>query len=69
MNEYIFYTTEGYTIAPNEEIQLDNCQVLGFAMGDNVKEATEHLLKENLWIIEAGFNAESFIVRQLQPTS
>ena len=66
MNEYIFYTTEGYTIAPNEEIQLDNCQVLGVAKGINRSEAQVNLLKENTWIVKAGFDSAKFLYRQLK---
>ena len=65
MNEYIFYTTEGYTIAPNENIEVENCQVLGRAFGNNPKEAEENLLKENPWIVEAGFNPAEFFIKQL----
>ena len=41
MNEYIIYTLEGYTIAPNESIEVENCQVLGFANGSNIDEAVK----------------------------
>lgn len=65
MNEYIFYTTEGYTIAPNENVEINNCQVLGRAFGHNANEALKNLQKENPWILEAGFNEHKFIVKQL----
>lgn len=65
MNEYIFYTREGHTIAPNENIEVENCQLLGTAKGKDEVEAKENLLKENPWIIEAGFAPSEFIVRQL----
>ena len=65
MNEYIFYTTEGHTIAPNENVEVENCQVLGSAFGNNKDEAQENLLKDNPLIGEAGFNESEFIVRQL----
>ena len=65
MNEYIFYTTEGYTIAPNEDYGVENCQVLGCACGNNKDEARDNLMKENLWISEDGFSESEFIVRQL----
>ena len=65
MNEYIIYTTEGYTIAPNEDVEVENCQVLGCVCGNNAAEAEDNLLKENPWIAEAGFNRSEFIVRQL----
>ncbi len=65
MNEYIIYTTEGHTIAPNESIEVENNQVLGRAHGNNPQEAKDNLLKENPWIRDAGFNRSEFIVEQL----
>ena len=65
MNEYIIYTTEGYTIAPNENEEVENCQVLRCAFGHNSDEAQDNLLKENPWIIVSGFDESEFIVRQL----
>lgn len=65
MNEYIIYTTEGHTIAPNEDVEVDNCQVLGSANGSNKNEAIDNLLRLNPWIREAGFSRSEFIVRQL----
>lgn len=64
-NEYIFYTTEGYTDAPNGSIEVENCQILGMVRGDNEKEAQEHLLNDNPWITEAGFTPSEFFVRQI----
>lgn len=51
MNEYIIYTAEGYTIAPNENIEVENCQVLGCTYGNNAEEAQDNLLRENHWIL------------------
>lgn len=65
MNEYIFYTPEGYTIAPNGNVEVENCQMLGTAKGKDEREARYNLLKESPWIIEAGFNPAEFMVRQL----
>lgn len=65
MNKYIFYTTEGYTTAPNELVGVENCQLLGQTYGNTAKEASENLLKENSWITEAGFAPSEFIVEQL----
>lgn len=64
MSEYIFYTTEGFTQAPNGK-DVKNCQVLGRAFGKNVKEASCNLLKANPWIEEAGFDIADLIVKQL----
>ena len=65
MNEYIIYTTEGYTIAPNENYEVENCQVLGFVYAYTEEEAKEKLIKNNPWIPEAGFNKNEFIARQI----
>lgn len=65
MNEYIFYTTEGYTTAPNENFEVENCQLIGIASGESKKDALAVLFEENPWIIPAGFDPIFFICRQL----
>ena len=65
MNEYIIYTTEGHTIAPNEDVEVENCQVLGIAKGKDKAEAIANLLRENPWISKAGFAPTEYIIRQL----
>ena len=65
MNEYIFYTPEGYTIAPNENVKVENCQALGTAKGKDEAEAKGNLLKENLWIIDGGFDPAQLISKQI----
>ncbi len=65
MNENIIYTTEGHTIAPNEDVEVENCQVLGLAFGNNPEEAKENLMRDNPWIEEAGFKEPEFIIKQL----
>ncbi len=65
MNEYIFYTTKGETIAPDEEVEIANCQVLGCAQAKNVEQAKQLLLQENPWIEESGFDTSGIMVRQL----
>lgn len=65
MNKYIIYTTEGHTTAPNENIEVENCQMLGEVYGNNPDEAKDNLMKENPWIAEAGFSRSEFIIRQL----
>lgn len=64
MNEYIFYTLEGYTISPTN-IEVENCQLLGFAKGENSQDALANLIIENQWIIEYGFNVDKIISRQV----
>jgi hypothetical protein len=65
VKEYIIYTPEGATIAPNEECLVENCQVLGCVLGESPAGAIDTLLRDNPWIIEAGFSRDEFIVRQL----
>lgn len=65
MNEYIFYTAEGYTYPPKEGMEIYNCQVLGIAYGETATEAKENLLQEYSWIQECGFNSEEIICKQL----
>jgi hypothetical protein len=65
MNEYIFYTPEGYTSAPIEGIEIENCQMLGTAIGKDENEAKNNLLEDNPWIIEAGFDPSRFYHRRL----
>lgn len=55
MNEYIFYTPEGYTSPPKENMTVENCQLLGFAKGLNKEEALDTLIADNPWIEECGF--------------
>ncbi len=65
MNEYIFYTTAGYTFAPDGETEVDNCQVLGFAKGRNAAEAKDRLLTEEPWIVELGYADAPILSRQV----
>lgn len=65
MNEYIFYTAEGYTYPPLEDFEVDNCQLLGRAFGDNAEDAKKNLFKDNPWIEMCGFDAEEIVCKQL----
>lgn len=65
MNEYVFYTTEGLTLPPNEDEDVDNCQVLGFVEAMSSSEAKRLLLKNNPWIVKAGFSMGKIMVRQV----
>ena len=57
MARYIFYTDEGYTVAPNEK-NIDNLQILGTEDGLDEKEAIGNLFKNNTWILESGFSID-----------
>jgi hypothetical protein len=66
MKKFIILSPEGYTVAPNEKVEVVNLQVLGII--ENVtseNEAIVKLLKENSWIIDAEFNVSEFIIYEL----
>ncbi|MBF01425.1 hypothetical protein [Flavobacterium coralii] len=66
MKKYIFITAEGDTTAPNSLCIVNNMQVIGIIEGvNNVDEAKHKLLDENKWIINAGFNTQSFIAYEI----
>lgn len=59
MQNFIIVTKEGSTLPPNFErssLMVENLQVLGFARGNNKKEAVQNFGLENKWIKEAGFS-------------
>lgn len=65
MNEYIFYTDEGYCESPNGT-QTENFQVLGFEKGNSKEEALKNLLDNNSWIKEYAYNLDKIICIQVQ---
>ena len=68
MTEYIFYTTEGFTQAPDGN-DIENCQLLARAYGKDKHDALSNLLKENPWIKERGFEPCEIICKELVSTS
>lgn len=56
MKDYVFFTSEGWMTPPNENMTVENCQLLGFAKGNNKDYALERLILENPWIIKCGFD-------------
>jgi len=59
MGAYIFITAEGFTYQPGSEAvepDIENCQVLGFAKGDDADEAFKTLLRENAYVMETSFD-------------
>ncbi|MGN1218357.1 MAG: hypothetical protein ACI4TD_10345 [Phocaeicola sp.] len=64
MNTYLFYTDEGYTVAPNNN-KLDSLQILGIEEGKTEDEALVKLFRNNEWIIKESFSKSrisSFII-------
>ena len=68
MTEYIFYTTEGFTQAPDGD-DIENCQLLGRAYGKDKHDALSNLLKEKPWIKERDFEPCEIICKELVSTS
>jgi len=66
MNEYIFYTPQGFTQDPRGN-DIENCQLLGRAFGKSKSQAMESLLNENTWIINQGYNPNEIICKALSP--
>lgn len=64
MKEYIFYTTEGFSQAPDGD-NIENCQLLGCACGIDKQDALQNLLKENSWIEQRGFTFCNAIGKEL----
>lgn len=64
MAEYIFYTTDGFTQAPDGN-DIENGQLLGCAYGNNKDDALDNLLMENPWIKKRGFDTSNIIGREL----
>jgi len=59
MGAYIFITTEGYTYQPGSEAvepDIENCQVLGFAKGDDADAAFRTLIKKNPYLLDTNFD-------------
>ena len=67
MKKFIFLSSEGETIAPKSEFEINNLQVIGIVENVlNEDEALKKLLQENSWIWESGFNVADFIVYELK---
>lgn len=64
MNEYMFYTFEGFTQSPNKT-DCENLQILGFEKAENLEAAKEHLLANNDWISKHGFNTEKILSKKI----
>lgn len=56
---YVFLTIEGYTFQPTSEENepdIENLQVIGFASGLNQEEAFERLIEKNDYLLHTSFN-------------
>lgn len=64
MKTFLFYTDEGYTVAPND-CKLDSLQILGIEDGETRDEALSRLYRNNEWIKTNGFSesgVSSFVI-------
>lgn len=64
MKSFIFYTSEGITLSPNNSL-CENFQILGFADAHSKDIALEILLKNNSWIYELGFSQNEIICKEI----
>ncbi len=64
MNEYMFYTFEGFTQSPNKT-ECENLQILGFEKAENLQTAKKQLLANNDWILKYGFDIEKIFSKKI----
>lgn len=64
MNEYMFYTFEGFTQSPDKN-NCDNLQILGFEKAENLEIAKKCLLANNDWISKHGFDTEKILSKKI----
>ena len=61
MKTYIFLTTEGTTLSPNEK-EVENLQVIGIVKDvKDENDALKMLLMENEWIFDGEYNVAEFV--------
>ncbi|MBL1213505.1 MAG: hypothetical protein HND52_09105 [Ignavibacteriae bacterium] len=59
LKTFIFLTEEGYTDAPNYELNntaIENLQVIGWSKGKNSDEAFKILIEENNYLLTTEFD-------------
>jgi len=64
MKSFIFYTSEGVTLSPNNSL-CENFQILGFEKGMSKENTLETLFKNNFWIEEYGFSKDRIICKEI----
>lgn len=64
MNEYMFYTFEGFTQSPNKT-DCENLQILGFEKAENLEIAKKCLLANNDWISKHGFDRKKILSKRI----
>ena len=64
MNEYVFYTFEGYTESPSNK-ECENIQLLGFECGKDKVDAKQKLVETRGWLKKLDFDVNEIESRQL----
>lgn len=64
MNEYMFYTFEGFTQSPDKN-NCENLQILGFEKAENLEIAKKCLLANNDWISKHGFDKKKILSKRI----
>ncbi len=64
MAKYLFYTSEGWTQAP-DNTDVENYQILGFVQEDDEPKALRQLLNDNPWITEHQYDIDTIQVVQV----
>lgn len=64
MNEYMFYTSEGFTESPNGK-ECENLQILGFEKAENMESSKRKFIENNKWILDYGFDAEKILSKKI----
>lgn len=64
MNEYVFYTYEGYTESPSNK-ECENMQIIGFESGNDNLYAKRKLVETRSWIKELNFDVNKIESKQL----
>ena len=62
--QYLFYTTEGFTQAP-DGVEIDNCQILAFIDAEEERQAWQKFKVENAWMEGRGFSLQGVVCREL----
>ncbi len=64
MRHFIFYTTEGYTTAPDQTV-LENCQILSFESATDAQNAWNIFTAKHSNLIKMGFSIENIVCKEL----
>lgn len=63
MKEYVFYTTEGTTLSPNQ-MEVENLQILSFERAENAESAWVSF-QQNFAVEKHGFSLNKVLCREI----